>query len=502
MKQNKTTLPLIIFLSIAIGFSIGRFVYKSENIFYTQNKEYRNLRALINIVEENYADQINVFNFLKEALMIKLKTIDPYISFYEATEYDNVKNEINGEFEGIGIRYFIYNDTVLVSDVFPNSPAERGGIKKLDKIISFNNQSTCGLSIDSISTLFSNDDNPTISTISFLNQLQKNINIEKGTIQFNTVKYFYCGKNTAYFKVTAFHSNTYDFFKEAAEELTSKYIIDNIILDLRDNPGGLLSSAIDILDDFFEKGDTLTVTETKTGSQEIYLSTANGMFKKANVIILINGSTASAAELVTLAMQDNDRALVIGTKSYGKGVFQQDIPFVRGDIVHLTKGKYYGPSGRWIDTQSDKLYNFKFYKTKGGRYVAAQNAIVPDIYNYGSNNDFLYGIFDEYCLEFIFKYKNKFRNITNEQELLTIANSIVDTGGVKIYKEYFDKDSLVVKTLAFSFAKYLLPDSTYLHFTKQIDSVYLNAIKIFETSSVYDEIFKTDTLQPYIFFMD
>lgn len=502
MKQNKATLPIIIFLSIAIGFSMGRFVYKSKNIFYTQNKDYRSLRALIDIVEENYSDQINVFNFLKEALMMKLKTIDPYISFYEASEYDDVKNEINGEFQGIGIRYFIYNDTVMVTDVFSNSPAEKNGIKKLDKIITFNNKSICGLSIDSVSTLFSEDDNPTISTINFLNQRKKNINLEKGTIQFNTVKYFYYGKNTAYFKIEAFYSNTYNFFKAAAEDLTSTHKIDNIIIDLRDNPGGLLSSAVDILDEFFEKGDTLTITETKTGTQDVYVSTDKGMFKKANVIILINGSSASAAELVTLAMQDNDRALVIGTRSYGKGVYQQDMPFVKGDIVHLTKGKYYGPSGRWIDTQSDKLYNFKFYKTKGGRYVAAQNAIVPDIYNYGSPQDFLYNIFDDYSLEFIFKYKNSFKNIKNEQELLNIAQSIVDTGGVKIYREYFENDSLIATTLAFSFAKYLLPDSTYTRFTKQIDDSYLNAIKIFETSSVEDEIFKTDTLQPYTFFMD
>lgn len=502
MKQNKATLPIIIFLSIAIGFSMGRFVYKSKNIFYTRNKDYRSLRVLIDIVEENYSNQINVFNFLKEALMMKLKTIDPYISFYEASEYDDVKNEINGEYQGIGISYFIYNDTVIVSKVFSNSPAERNGIKKLDKIVAFNNQSICGLTIDSVAALFSKDDNPTISTINFFTQLQKNINLEKGTIQLNTVKYFYCGNNTAYFKIEAFHSNTYSFFKAASEDLTSAHKIDNIIIDLRDNPGGLLSSAIDILDEFFEKGDTLTITETKTGSQDVYLSTANGMFKKTNVIILINGSTASAAELVTLAMQDNDRALVIGATSYGKGVYQQDMPFVKGGIVHLTRGKYYGPSGRWIDTQSNKLYNFKFYKTKGGRYVAAQNAIVPDIYNYGSSQDFLYDIFDDYSLEFIFKYKNSFKNIKNEQDLLNIAQSIVDTEGIKIYKEYFENDSLIATTLALSFSKYLLPDSTYLRLTKQIDDTYLNAIKIFETSTVEDEIFKSDTLGPYFYPID
>jgi len=472
MKQNKATLPLIIFLSIAFGFVIGRLVYKSDNIFYSQNKDYQNLRALIDIVEDNYADQLNVFDFLKDALMIKLRTIDPYISFYEADEYNNVLNDINGEYEGVGIRYFMHNDTILISDVFPNSPADKAGLKKLDRIISFNNKNIVGLSVDSVSMLFSKDDTPTISTIDFLDNNTSSVQLEKRAIQINPIKYFYYGNNTAYIKIDAFHSNTYNFFMVATKDLLSSHKINNIILDLRDNPGGLLSSAVDILDEFFEQGDTLTITETMDNEREFYISSSTGLLKKANVIILINGSTASASELVSLAMQDNDRALIIGTRSYGKGVFQQDMPVVKGNVIHITKGKYYGPTGRWIDSQSNKLFDFEYKKTTGGRFVAIQNGIVPDIYNYGNMNDFRYHLFDDYCLDFIFKYKKTFENINNEHELLDIATSIVD------------------------------PDTTYLRFTKQTDSIFLNAIEIFETSSVNEEIFKNDTLHPFTFLME
>lgn len=502
MINNKKVLPIIIFLSIAFGFFIGRFVYKSDNIFYTQNSEYKNLRALIKIVEDNYSDQLNVFEYLTDALMIKLKTIDPYISFYDANEYNYVKDEIEGEFTGVGISYFLFNDTVLVSDVFPASPAEISGISKLDRIISFNNNDIVGLSLDSVSSLFSKYDNLSLTVLNYFTGIEKEVLIEKDVIQLSPIEYFKVDEKTVFLKINSFHSNTYPKFRNAIEDLLTNTKIKNVVLDLRNNPGGLLSSAIDVLDEFFEAGDTLTITETKEGQIETYISTSNGLLKNTDVVILINGSTASAAELVTLAMQDNDRALVIGSNSYGKGVFQQDMPVLKGNVVHVTRGKYFGPSGRWIDTQSSKLFDFDFYKTKNGRYVAAENGITPDIYNSGTHNDYMYRLFDEYCLEFIFKYKSVFRTVSDENRLYSIAQSIVDTGGVKIYNEYFEDDTLLAKTLSYSFAKYLLQKNDYLRYSKQSDSVYLNALYILENSNINDEIFKKDTLKPYSFLQE
>jgi len=497
--NKKSTLPIIIFISIALGFFIGRIVYKSENIFYTQNKDFKNLKSLIEIVEENYSEDINVFDFLRNSLLNKLQTIDPYLSFYDVDEYNNVKNEILGEYNGIGISYFVYNDTVLITNVFKNSSADISGIKKLDRIIELNGDNITGLSLDSIVEIFSESDDFNISYLDFFTDKIHKASLEKSTVEINPIKYFYAGNNIGYIKINTFHSNTFKFFKEAEEDLKSKNKIDKIILDLRDNPGGLLTSAISILDEFFDKGDTLTTTETKKGEKETYISTSEGGLKNVDVIVLINGGTASAAELLSLAFQDNDRALFIGSKTYGKGVFQQDVPVKKGDVIHVTKGKYYGPSGRWIDTQDEKLFDFVFYKTKSGRYVAAQNAIVPEIYNSGNTEGYIYNIFDDYCLDFIIKDKPRFVKIKDPKELLAISEEIVKNKEIKAYTEYFENDSIMAKSLAFSFGKYLLSDSSYLHFVLDADSNFIKAMQIFTKSDVDKLIFEKDTLQPFTY---
>ncbi len=499
---KKTTIAILIFLSIAVGFSLGRFVYKSENIFYAHNDDFQNLKSLIEIIEENYSDQINVFDFLKNSLLEKMKTIDPYLTFYDADEYDQVKNNINGEYEGIGIKYFMYNDTVIISGIFKNSPADIAGLKKLDKITSLNNNNLTDIKIDSVITLFSETKNYNLSVINFFTGKTNNIVLKPEKIQKNPIKHFYAGNNTGYISISEFQTNTFDFFKDAEKDLLSRYKIDNIILDLRDNPGGLLSSAVNILDEFFPQGDTLTITETKEAEKEFYISTSEGLLKDVQVIILINGSSASAAELVSLAMQDNDRALILGSQSYGKGVFQQDMSVDDGNVVHVTRGKYFGPSGRWIDTQSNKYSNFTYYQTKGGRNVAAENAIVPDKYIHSNINSYLNYIFDEYCLEFLFNNKSIFKNATTREKIISIATSIVDTGGVKIYNEYFENDTIMTKTLAYSFAKYLLPDTAYFHFTRETDSIFINAINIFKNKDIKTEIFRNDTLKPFTFLME
>ncbi len=496
MVKNKKIIPLIIFLSIALGFFLGRTVYKSENIFYAQNKDFRNLKMLIQIVEQNYADELNVFDYLKDALLVKLQTIDPYISFYEADDYNNIKNKINGNYTGIGIKYFVYNDTILISEVFKNSPANKSGLKKLDRIIAINNNDITGLPIDSVGNIFSDKEKMQLTVLSYYSNKKHKIDIKKNTVQINPVKYFYIGKNTAYIKIESFHSNTYEFLKKAGKNLLTKHKIDNLILDLRDNPGGLLSSAIDVLDEFFQAGDTLAVTETKKGEKETFISSADGMFKNTKIIVLINGTTASAAELVSLALQDNDRALFIGTNTYGKGVFQQDMPVVKGSVVHITKGKYYGPSGRWVDMKNDNFLNYKFYETKKGRYVADKNGITPDI-NLTCKKSYIDGLFDEYCLKFIFKDKKTFQNVKSINKILNISESIVDTGGVKIYDEYFDNDSIKIKILAHSFAKYLLPESNYLHFISKSDTCFIRAFELIKNSDINEEILKNDTLYPY-----
>ncbi|MEA3452344.1 MAG: S41 family peptidase, partial [Bacteroidota bacterium] len=342
---KKSLIPIIVLFSVAVGFFMGYTIYKSDNIFYSQNKDFIKLKTLIKIVENNYSDKIKVFDFLRKKLIEEVSIIDPYSSFYDEDEYEKFRNKIKGEFTGIGIKYITINDTIRILDVIENSPAEKSGLKKLDAIIALNGQDITSISLDSIVNLFTDIDKIDLTVIDFITNKEKKIKLEKEIIQINPITYFYLDSNIAYIKINSFQKNTYDFFKTAQKELLKNHSILKVILDLRSNGGGMLKSAVNIVDEFMEKGDTIVSTQSNGKSNNIYISTKKGDFKTVELIILVNRSTASAAELVTLAFQDNDRSLIVGTRTFGKGVFQQDLPVLKNSIAHITTGRYFGSSG-------------------------------------------------------------------------------------------------------------------------------------------------------------
>lgn len=496
--NKKYFLPLIILFSIALGFFIGRTVYKSKNIFYAQNSEFKKLKSLLDIVEENYSDKINVFEFLKKELIIKLSAIDPYANFYSEDEYSDYKNKIYGEFYGLGIRYASIDDTIRVLSVMDNSPAEKKGLKKLDAIISLNNKSIVNISTDSLSKLFKNKNKIySISAIEFLSGKTKKINLSKEKIQINPIYYKYFDDNIAYIKINSFQRNTFEFFEKAENDLIQNHKINKVILDLRDNGGGLLQASIDVVNEFFKKGIIIAYTETNSKEENTYTSDGKGKFQNVELIVLVNNSTASASELVTLSLQDNDRALIIGSRTYGKGVFQQDMQIIDNNIAHVTTGKYYGPSKRNINSINPKNVN-KIYKTSKNRIVYGGNGISPDILCDSVYYNSIIEDIDLLFLPMVYYFKSTLLTLTNLNEL-EIKMKTINPIDSNAYLNYIAQNSNYYEKIKFlSVVKFLFLESEYENILMQNDYCFQQALETIKTEKIRTKIAQSDTLKPII----
>ncbi len=492
--NKKSFIPLIILFSIAFGFLIGRFVYKSNNIFYARNKDFKKLQSLIRIVKNNYSDKFNVFDFLRKDLIKKLSAIDPYTDYFTEKEYNAYKARILGEFVGIGIRYSTVDDTMRILSVMKNSPAEKAGLQSLDAILKLNKQNLISLPADSLSNMIKNDGKTIKLTVkNFRTNQEKSIKLKKDKIQINPISYYYLGDSIAYIKVKAFQKNTYDFFIDAENNLIKNHHISKVILDLRFNGGGFLKTSVNLVDQFFNKGDTIVSTLTNSKDREYYLSTNKGNFKNVKLIVLVNGATASAAELITLALQDNDRALILGSRTYGKGVFQQDIPILNDNIAHITTGKYFGPSGRNINNSHDSV---SLFRTKTGRIVYNNNAITPDIICDSIDLSAVVNNLDILFIPMIDRNKKSILSCSDSDELYkTIAR--INPIEQNPYLNYLSDNTDYYNTLKFlSVAKFILPDSAYKKLSLNRDYCLQKAVSIFKNNKTEQKIFESDTLKP------
>jgi len=495
---KKSLIPIIVLFSVAIGFFIGNTVYKSENIFYSQNKDFLKLKTLINIVEDNYSDKINVFDFLRKKLIEEVSIIDPYSSFYDEDEYEDFKNKIKGEFTGVGIRYITINDTVRILEVIKNSPAEKSGIKNLDAIIAINGENITSMSLDSIVNIFKTKEIISLTAIDFISNKEKTIKLEKDIIQINPITYFYLDSNIAYIKISSFQKNTFEFFKKAEEDLLKNHSIEKVILDLRSNGGGMLKSAVNIVDEFIEKGDTIVSTQSNAKNKKTYISTKKGDFKNVELIVLVNYSTASAAELVTLAFQDNDRALIFGTRTFGKGVFQQDLPVLNNNIAHITTGKYFGPSGRNINI-TDAKDSLKVFKTKNGRIVYGNKAISPDIFCDSINYNSSVENFDAYFIPMIDSSKKNILNWIENGELEKNVKKI-NSSNNNTYLNYIATNINYFETLKYLvITKFMFEQHVYQKLLLDYDYCFLRALNILKTEDIKNRISGQDTIKPVIY---
>ncbi len=399
--------PLVISIAIVLGIVIGNYISTKK---FTLDKD-RKINAVLNLIQSEYVDSIDVKDLVEQAIPAIIGNLDPHSYYIPASDIRAENEKLDGSLSGIGVSVFMMNDTANVDQVIPNGPAEKVGMLAGDRIISVNGESIVGgtLTAEGIRSKIRGEKGTKVKIGVKRNSSKKTLTftITRDDIPMNTVDVSYMiDDKTGYIKIAQFGKNTYDEFFAALSKLkkdgASRYIVD-----LRGNPGGYMEMAILMVNEFLEQGELIVYTKGRKEREDIQVwSDDQGSFHDAQVAVLIDEYSASASEIMAGALQDNDRGLVVGRRSFGKGLVQKQIYLPDSSAIRLTIARYYTPSHRCIqkdytlgdeDDYSKELYDryshgelysadsikvdkSKIFRTANGRIVYGGGGIVPDIF--------------------------------------------------------------------------------------------------------------------------
>ena len=385
--------PLLIAAGLAAGILIGATLIHQSNTSKVIVNSVTKFREIISNIENSYVDEVDAEDLVDGAILDMLENLDPHSIYIPKKDVELTNAELRGEFEGIGIEFNIIKDTILVVTPLVGGPSEMVGLKSGDKIIKVDGKTVAGIGItirDVINAL--RGSKGTEVTISILRRHEPGLmdfTIVRDKIpQFSVDAGYMINDEIGYIKITRFASTTYDEFREKMEELTAKGMT-KLILDLQGNPGGYMERAVDVADEFIP-GDKLIVTQdgrVKRYNAE-FRAYRKGLFEEQPVIILMDEGSASGSEIVAGALQDQDRALIVGRRSFGKGLVQMPIPLSDGSELRLTISRYYTPSGRCIQKpyaeDRDSYRADRQHRYENGEYFNEDSIAINDSLKYNT----------------------------------------------------------------------------------------------------------------------
>lgn len=460
MKNDNHTpryvnVPLLIAFALVLGIFIGsKFASKS-----TIDLD-RKINNILGIVADEYVESVNMDSLVELAIPDIIAQLDPHSVYISAKDYEQANEELNGNFCGIGISFQVMEDTINVIEVIPGGPSEKVGIANGDKIISVDGKNFTGEKINPnlVKEQLRGPKNSVVKLGVKRATSAKTLyfTVTRGDIPIKSVDAAYMiDKNTGYVKVNQFGRNTYDEFVAALSVLKNEGA-KRYIVDLRGNGGGYMEIAVAMANEFLPKDNLIVSTKGryKKNDTSVY-SDGNGSYQDAEIVVLINEFSASASEIFAGAMQDNDRGLVIGARSFGKGLVQREFKLSDNSAIRLTIARYYTPTGRCIQKDyklgqaayerelinrfnngeldyrdSIKVDKSKMYKTPHGRIVYGGGGIIPDIfvprdtvgftsYYYAVVNA---GLVQNYVLKYVTAHKAKFKNVKDYKDVIRLLD--------------------------------------------------------------------------------
>ncbi|MGB0788909.1 MAG: S41 family peptidase, partial [Marinirhabdus sp.] len=388
MPYKKKYLPLIMGTAIAAGIFIGSkldFNDGNNKIFATNSKKDK-LNRLIDYIDYEYVDQVNTDSIVDVTVLGILENLDPHSTYVPANQYEENADDMRGNFVGIGISFYMSNDSISVIRAIPNGPAHRAGLHGGDRILSADGVKLHGENIhrDSVGNYLKGAINSTVRLQVHRRATGRTfgVNLTRKRIPIASVDAQYkLTENLGYIKINRFAQSTYGEFKKALKKL-EKEGASRLVLDLRDNPGGYISSAEKIADEFLKNGKLILITKNKSGEVTQSFATRRGSFEQQKVYVLINENTASASEIVAGALQDNDRGIIVGRRSFGKGLVQREMALGDGSAIQLTIARYYTPTGRSIQKpygNGNEMYYRDYEKRyNNGELISADSIKVAD----------------------------------------------------------------------------------------------------------------------------
>lgn len=537
MIKGKANLPIFIGLAVAIGILIGSSInFKNKAVLFSSNTNEAKIKRLINYIQYDYVDKVNTDSLLDDAITNMLVKLDPHSVYIPKEELKQVTENMQGKFVGIGVTFLMHEDSVAVTSVIEGGPSYKAGIKAGDRIIIAGKDSLFGESIEKKAGVKENEKGTLLGSRKIseavMNSLKGeaetnvlvsvyrrstneilNIPIARDEVPIKSVPGYYMINNKlGYINVERFARTTYLEFKLALNELLNKGMT-SLVLDLRGNPGGYMDIANDIIDEFLEDGKLIVFTKNKNGEVDKSYATEKGDFEEGKVFVLIDQNSASASEIVAGALQDNDKGTIVGRRSFGKGLVQQEMDLGDGSAVRLTTSRYYTPTGRSIQKpynhNNDNSYSSDYlnrihngelvskdsikvndtlkYTTPKGKVVYGGGGIIPDVFvpvdtTRTYNNRYYRGL-----NAFVFKYIDNHREELNKWKLEDfVTNFDKNEKVLNLYLEELDlknpigpksKEDLKRYFKAF-FARDLFGQTGYFMVTQEKDNMILKVIEL------------------------
>ncbi|MFN5845567.1 MAG: S41 family peptidase, partial [Flavobacteriia bacterium] len=403
------TIPVILAVVLSIGMWIGNTLSPKtiESSVEGGAAKYQKIQDIIEVLDKKYVDSLNGEDLFEQTISDMLHKLDPHSNYIAAKDLALINESIEGKFGGVGVRFFILRDTICITNVVKGSPSDRAGIKAGDKIIEVAGKPVAKKKItnEKVMSLLKGKENTTVSLRIRRGKKSLNVSVTRGIIPIESVISAYMIQpNIGYLKIDQFSVETADEFRKAVTRLKQQGM-KKMLIDLRDNGGGVLQSATDIADEFLGKNVPIVKTKGEHTGSYTYRATSGGLLETTEVAILINSNSASASEILAGAIQDNDRGTIIGRRSFGKGLVQEDIQLRDGSNLRLTIARYYTPTGRCIqkpynegydEYMADQIERYDSgelyapdsslfvdslkYETPKGKIVYGGGGIMPDIF--------------------------------------------------------------------------------------------------------------------------
>lgn len=492
MRKNREILfPLVVAIAVIIGIYVGKNYDKlltSSTIVYSGSNK---IDGMLNIISNQYVDPIDIDSIIEKSMPKIIGELDPHSTYISAKDLAMVNEDLEGSFSGIGVQFNLLNDTVTIVNVIPGGPSEMAGVIAGDRIIAVNDTAFTGKDITNekvMKKLRGAKGSEVTLTLARIGSDNKNVKIKiiRGDIPLHSVDIsFRTGEDIGYIKVSKFGSNTYNEFIGALAKLYREGAT-KFIIDMRGNSGGYMEAAINMVNEFLPSNQLIVYTYGEHSSTNKAYSNGTGAFKDNQVVILTDEWSASASEIFAGAIQDNDRGLIVGRRSYGKGLVQQQLPFSDGSAIRLTIARYYTPSGRSIQKEykmgdnsnyeMDIVNRFEHgefdsqdsiqvqdsikYTTRIGRTVYGGGGIMPDIFvprdTLGYSPYLTKVINDGLLYQFAFKYADENRETLSK---FKDANSIL---------KHLKSKPILTEFISFASKKGITPRPVYINISKGV----------------------------------